>query len=284
MDKQNSIGSILKAAIERDDRENAKKKGTLQTGIAALDKALGGLRNGQLIVIGGRPAIGTTALALNIAINTAIAQKTNVLYFSLETDCDLLARRIWAINSNIDYSLLRKRPLSNKDREQISKGVKSISSFPLYIYDKPCLSTGDVQFYMNKASMELDLGLVIIDYLQLLTDMTCASKIKDNMYSLQYYAMKLNAPIIITSKLNRSVDWREHPQDFRLSDLRGSIHIGKSADKLIFIYREAYYKGPDVKNLEKMNLTVVNKEAGMRSRVNVSFNKNTGKISKYSAT
>jgi replicative DNA helicase len=283
MDKQNRVGSILKAVIERYDRKNGKLKRPLKTGIAALDNALGGLRNGQIIVIGGRPSIGKTALALNIAINTAITQKTNVLYFSLALDRDLLARRIWEIVSNIDFCLLRKKLRSNKEWEQISKGLKALALLPLYIYDKPCLSTRDISYYMNKAALEGELGLVVIDYVQLQPDMTGASKIKDNMASLKYYAEKLDVPIIITSQLNRSVDWRKYPQHFRLSDFRGGRNIGKMADVLIFIYREAYYKGPEIKNPDKMNLLVINKDAGTRSSVNVSFNKNTSKISQYPA-
>jgi len=281
MDKQNRVGNILKASMTRDARINVKKKEPIKTGIMALDQVLGGIMNGQLIAIGGRPSIGKTALALNIAINTARAQKTNVLYFSLETPRDLLVRRIWGIDSNIDYCLLRKKLPGNKDRKLISKALKALAPLPLYIYDKPRLSTADILYYMDKAAMEGDLGLVVIDYLSLLTDMTNASKIKDNMTSLKYYAEKLGVPIIITAQLNRGVDLRKFPQDFRLSDFRGSKAIGNTADTAIFIYRKNYYTGQLDSKYEEMQLTIANNPGRKMKTVPLLFERNTTRISKF---
>lgn len=226
----------------------------ITTGLMDLDKWLGGLHPSDLLVLAGRPSMGKTALATNIAFNAAqvFAQKQKegapVAFFSLEMSAEQLATRILATETKISSDKIRRGEIKGDDFPNFVEVSRRLSTLPLYIDDTPSLSVMQVRNRARRLQRQHGLGLIVIDYLQLLdsgshyrrTD-NRVQEISDITRSLKALAKELNIPVLALSQLSRAVEQREDKRP-QLADLRESGSIEQDADVVMFIFREEYYE------------------------------------------
>jgi replicative DNA helicase len=229
------------------------------TGLTSLNEKIGGLHDSDLIILAGRPGMGKTALATNIAFNAAnrlltdmqagIEEKASVgaatAFFSLEMSADQLATRILAENSGISSESLRTGRISREDFQQLSFASQRLAELPLYIDDTPALTIAALRARARRLKRKHNIGLIVVDYLQLLQGTGRASDNRVNEISeisrgLKTLAKELQVPVIALSQLSRAVEQREDKRPM-LSDLRESGSIEQDADMVWFVYREDYY-------------------------------------------
>ena len=256
--KQNftPISEILSESFERLDGLH-KDKNTLRgvpTGYRALDNLLAGLQNSDLIILAARPSMGKTSLALNIAQHVATKEGIPVGVFSLEMSKEQLIDRMLASEAGIDSWKLRTGNLEDTDFEKINKAMGTLSEAPIFIDDSAMANVMEMRTKARRLQSENDLGLVVIDYLQLMSGRNNNSDNRVNEISeisrgLKGLARELNVPVIALSQLSRSVEMRS-PKIPQLSDLRESGSIEQDADVVMFIYREDYYE----KESERKNM------------------------------
>lgn len=244
------IKDSLEGAFERLDKLS-KHEGDLRgiaTGFKALDNILAGLQKTDFIILAARPSIGKSALATNIAANIAISQKIPVGIFSLEMSNDQIIDRLLASMANVDLWKLRTGRLSsegeNNDFERIQNAMGVLSEAPIYIDDSGSSNILQMRAMARRLQAEHGLGLIIIDYLQLVEPRTSSpnivQQISEISRSLKSLAKELNIPILALSQLSRAVEHRT-PAVPKLADLRDSGGLEQDADVVIFIYREDRY-------------------------------------------
>jgi len=206
-----------------------------------------GLQPGDLIVIAGRPSMGKTTLAVNIAENAAIGSKIPTAIFSMEMPSQQLAFRMISSLGRVDQTHLRTGRFPDEDWSRIDSAVSIMSDAPLFIDDAPALSPTEVRARARRLKREHDLGLIVIDYLQLMqvagTKENRATEISEISRSLKALAKELKVPVVALSQLNRSVEQRTDKKPV-MSDLRESGAIEQDADLILFIYRQEVYE-PD---------------------------------------
>ncbi len=215
------------------------------TGFFDLDAVLNGLQKSDLIILAARPAMGKTAFALNIAQNVAIRAKTPVAIFSLEMSKDQLVQRMLCSEAEIDSQRIKTGNMQSKDWEKLADAMNSFAQAPLYIDDTSGCTITDLRAKCRRLKMqEKNLGLILIDYLQLME----GSGREDRMQQisaisrgLKILAKELDVPVIALSQLSRAVESRTDKRPM-LSDLRESGSIEQDADIVMFIYRDDYYK------------------------------------------
>ncbi len=227
----------------------------ISTGLDDLDKGTGGLNDSDLIVLAGRPAMGKTALATNIAYNVAeimsrdksIDEKSRgVAFFSLEMSADQLATRILSSTAGISSQRMRNGNIDNGEYERITEVVRSLENMPLYIDDTPGLTINAIRNRSRRLKRTKGLGLIVIDYIQLITgnskrgEANRVQELSEISRGLKILAKELNVPVIALSQLNRGVEQREDKRPV-MSDLRESGSIEQDADIVLFVYRENYY-------------------------------------------
>ncbi len=225
----------------------AKTTGTvtgISTGFYDLDYKTAGLQKSDLILIAARPSMGKTAFTLNIAEHVAIKQGIPTAIFSLEMSREQLAKRILSMNSRVDAQKLRTGELADSDWADIMESTRIIGNANLFIDDTPGISVAELRSKCRKLKLEKNLGLVMIDYLQLMTGSkkteSRQQEISDISRSLKALAREIDAPVIALSQLSRQVEQREDKRPM-LSDLRESGAIEQDADVVMFIYRDEYY-------------------------------------------
>lgn len=225
----------------------AKSGGTvtgIPTGFYDLDYKMAGLQNSDLILIAARPSMGKTAFALNIAEYVTVKKNVTTAIFSLEMSKEQLAKRILAMNSRVDSQKLRTGDLSDEEWMDIVDSAKTIGETNLIIDDTPGISVGELRSKCRKLKIEKNLGLVMIDYIQLMTGgkkiESRQQEISEISRSLKALAREIDAPIIALSQLSRKVESRDDKRPM-LSDLRESGAIEQDADVVMFIYRDEYY-------------------------------------------
>ena len=205
---------------------------------------MAGLQNSDLILIAARPSMGKTAFALNIAEYVTVKKNVTTAIFSLEMSKEQLAKRILAMNSRVDSQKLRTGDLSDEEWMDIIDSAKAIGETNLIIDDTPGISVGELRSKCRKLKIEKNLGLVMIDYIQLMTGgkkiESRQQEISEISRSLKALAREINAPIIALSQLSRKVESRDDKRPM-LSDLRESGAIEQDADVVMFIYRDEYY-------------------------------------------
>lgn len=255
-----SLENILSESFDRLD-ELHKDKGTIRgvpTGFKDLDNILAGFQKSDLFVLAARPSMGKTALSLNLAHNVAVKSSQSVLLFSLEMSKEQLVDRLLAAEAGVDAWSLRTGNLTDSDFEKIGHAMGTLSEAPIYIDDSPGISVSDLRTKARREAHKRPLGLIVVDYLQLMSGGAKFSndggnrvqEISEISRGLKGIARELNVPLIALSQLSRSVESR-HPQIPQLSDLRESGSIEQDADVVAFMYREDYYN-PDT---ERKNLT-----------------------------
>lgn len=254
-----SLENILSDSFERLD-ELHKDKGTIRgvpTGFKDLDNILAGFQKSDLFILAARPSMGKTALSLNLAHNVAVKSSQPVLLFSLEMSKEQLVDRLLAAEAGVDAWNLRTGNLTDADFEKIGHAMGTLSEAPIYIDDTPGITVSDLRTKARREAHKRPLGLIIVDYLQLMSGGTRFSndggnrvqEISEISRGLKGIARELNVPLIAISQLSRSVESR-HPQIPQLADLRESGSIEQDADVVAFLYREDYYNPEtDRKNL-----------------------------------
>ncbi len=237
------------------------------TGLRDLDQKLGGLHNSDLLIIAARPSMGKTALATNIAFkaaerfaNTGGQEGAITGFFSLEMSSDQLATRILADQANISGDALRKGNIQERDFRSFVEASQKLSQVPLYIDDTPALTISAVRTRARRLKRQHGLGLIIVDYLQLLrgtgsrqSETNRVLEVSEITRGLKAIAKELQIPVIALSQLSRAVEQREDKRP-QLADLRESGSIEQDADVVMFIYREEYYLSrgePDIEDTEK---------------------------------
>ena len=222
------------------------------TGFIELDRLTAGLQPSDLVIIAGRPSMGKTALALNIAVNASTsARKVPTAIFSLEMSKEQLVQRMLCSEAHVDSSRLRGGFLGESDWPKLTRAAGNLSEAPIFIDDTPAMNVLEVRAKARRLQKEHDLGLVIVDYLQLMRGLASTEgrerEISEISRSLKALAKELNVPVIALSQLNRMVESRKPPKPI-LADLRESGAIEQDADVIMFIFREEVY---DKDTLEK---------------------------------
>ncbi len=244
-----SLETILSESFDRLD-ELHKDKGKIRgvpTGFKDMDNMLAGLQRADLFVLAARPSMGKTALALNLAHNVAVKANMPVLIFSLEMSKEQLVDRMLAMESGVDAWALRTGNLTDTDFEKIGHAMGTLSEAQIFIDDSPSITVSDLRTKARREAHQRELGLVIVDYLQLMSGGTKfggegnrVQEISEISRGLKGIARELNVPLLALSQLSRSVESRS-PQIPQLADLRESGSIEQDADVVAFIYREEYY-------------------------------------------
>ncbi len=214
------------------------------TGFGQLDNLTSGLQNSDLIILAARPSMGKTALALNIARNAAVEAGVPVAVFSLEMSKEQLSLRLLCSEARIDSSRLRSGFFSMEDWQRLTDAAGVLSAAPIFIDDSPSLSAMEVRAKSRRLKMDKNIGLIVIDYLQLMQGRADAERrdleISDISRSLKALAKEINLPVIALSQLNRMLEQRTDRRP-RLSDLRESGALEQDADVVAFIYRDEVY-------------------------------------------
>ena len=220
------------------------------TGLRDLDEKLGGLHKSDLLIIAGRPSMGKTALATNIAFNAAKkiqldGKKTSVAFFSLEMSSEQLSTRILAEQSRIKSNDIRRGRISEDQFDKFIETSKDISELPLYIDETPAISIAALSNRARRIKRIYGLDLIVVDYIQLMTAIKSrkdgrVQEISEITQGLKALAKELSVPILALSQLSRAVEQRDNNKPV-LADLRESGSIEQDADVVMFVYREAYY-------------------------------------------
>lgn len=272
-----NIKSILVKAVERIDTlfHSGQAITGLATGLADLDEMTSGLQPSDLIIVAGRPSMGKTTLVMNMAEHAAIKSTKPVLVFSMEMPADSLAMRMMSSLGRIDQHRMRTGKLDDEDWPRITSAVHMLSEAPLYIDDTPALSPAELRARARRLAKEHgQLGLVIVDYLQLMqvpgfkADNRTA-EISEISRSLKSLAKELKTPVIALSQLNRSLEQR-HDKRPVMSDLRESGAIEQDADLICFIYRDEVYN-EDSSDKGIAEIIVAKQRNGPIGKVRVAF-------------
>jgi len=227
------------------------------TGFADLDYKTAGLHNSDLILVAARPAMGKSAFALNIASNAAVRAKIPVVIFSLEMSKDQMANRILCSEALVDSNKVRTGKVEEEDWTKLAAASGMLSESEIYIDDTPGISIMEIRAKCRKMKMEKNIGLVVIDYLQLIQGSnkrggSREQEIAEISRSLKILAKEIDVPVIALSQLSRAPEQRPDHRPM-LSDLRESGSIEQDADIVMFLYRDDYYN----EDSEKKNIAEV---------------------------
>jgi replicative DNA helicase len=242
-------------AIKVADAAHARQGGLsgVGTDMTELDKLLGGLHRSDLLILAGRPAMGKTALATNIAYNAAknfADTKGNegavVGFFSLEMSAEQLASRILSEQSNVPSDRMRKGELSNEEFSRLAQASNALHEVPIFIDDTPALTVSALRTRARRLKRQSNLGMIVVDYLQLISGSAKSrsdgrvQEVSEITRGLKTLAKELEVPVLALSQLSRQVENREDKRP-QLADLRESGSIEQDADVVMFIYRDEYY-------------------------------------------
>ena len=243
------IKDVLSAALMRIDErmKSGTDVGGISTGFVDLDAITGGLHKSELIILAARPSMGKTALASNIAENASIDRRVPTLFMSLEMSRLELADRMLCSYSKVNGHKIRNGTLDKSDRQQLVKKAADMSLAPLFVDDSPTRSMTEIAATARRLKRKKDLGLLIVDYLQLIEpdnqEETRQEQVAKIARRLKGLARELSIPILCLAQLNRQAETSKDNRP-RLSHLRESGAIEQDADVVMFVHREEYYRGP----------------------------------------
>ena len=285
-----NVKDIIKDVVNRVHEMQEKKgfKGT-ETGFSELDKLTSGLQNGDLIIIAGRPSMGKTALSMNIVEHVAIHNSTPVAVFSLEMPMEQLVIRMISSFGRIDSSKLRDGDMSEIDWNSFNHAVRAFEENTILIDETPSITPTEIRAKCRRLKRKYpDLGLIMIDYLQLMTvhgkSENRVQEISEISRSLKALAKEINVPVIALSQLNRGVESRTKTGKGRIpqmADLRESGSIEQDADIIGFIYRDEVYHDDSYTNPEevgKADLRIAKHRNGATGNIKLAF---VGQYSKF---
>jgi replicative DNA helicase len=244
------IRPLLTQVVERIEflynRDNPSDVTGIATGFTDLDRMTSGLQEGDLIVIAGRPSMGKTSLALNIAEHVALVLKMPVAIFSMEMGATQLAMRLMGSVGRLDQQKIRTGRLTNDDWERLSGALGKLNDAPIHIDETPAMNALEVRARARRLARQYGgkLGAIVVDYLQLMEAVSDgenrATEISEISRSMKALAKELKVPVVALSQLNRSLEQRPNKRPV-MSDLRESGAIEQDADLILFIYRDEVY-------------------------------------------
>jgi replicative DNA helicase len=247
------------------------------TGFTDLDRMTAGLQPSDLIIVAGRPSMGKTSFCLNIAEHVAIEKGIGVAVFSLEMSKEQLVLRMLCSQARVDLSKVRTGFLAQKDFPRLAEAAGRIHDAPIYVDDTPALSALEVRAKSRrlKRTKEANLGLIIVDYLQLMRgssgrDDSREQEISQISGSLKALAKELRVPVIALSQLNRQVESRQPPKP-RMADLRESGAIEQDADVIAFIYRDEVYNPQSTESKGKAEIIIAKQRNGPIGDIELTF-------------
>ena len=271
-----SLKEVLVTAFDTIEKmyQNKNKVSGIESGFIDLDKKISGLNPSSLIILAARPAMGKSAFVLNIAEYVAMHDKVPVMIFSLEMSKEEIANRMLASESEVDSMKIKNgNDLTSEDWLKLGQASGRLSDIPLYIDDTPGLTSAELRAKCRKAKLEKNIGLVIIDYLQLMESKTKSpsrqQEISEISRSLKILAKELQIPVIALSQLSRATESRTDHKPM-LSDLRESGAIEQDADIVMFIHREDYYN-PETEKKNIAEIIIAKNRSGETGTVEVAW-------------
>jgi replicative DNA helicase len=273
------IRPLLTQVVERIEflynRDNPSDVTGIATGFTDLDRMTSGLQEGDLIVIAGRPSMGKTSLALNIAEHIALVLKMPVAIFSMEMGATQLAMRLMGSVGRLDQQKIRTGRLTNDDWERLSGALGKLNDAPIHIDETPAMNALEVRARSRRLARQYGgkLGAIVVDYLQLMQAVSDgenrATEISEISRSMKALAKELKVPVLALSQLNRSLEQRPNKRPV-MSDLRESGAIEQDADVILFIYREEVYN-PDTQEKGVAEIIVGKQRNGPIGMVRLAF-------------
>ena len=273
------IRPLLTQVVERIEflynRDNPSDVTGIATGFTDLDRMTSGLQEGDLIVIAGRPSMGKTSLALNIAEHIALVLKMPVAIFSMEMGATQLAMRLMGSVGRLDQQKIRTGRLTNDDWERLSGALGKLNDAPIHIDETPAMNALEVRARARRLARQYGgkLGAIVVDYLQLMQAVSDgenrATEISEISRSMKALAKELKVPVLALSQLNRSLEQRPNKRPV-MSDLRESGAIEQDADVILFIYREEVYN-PDTQEKGVAEIIVGKQRNGPIGMVRLAF-------------
>lgn len=273
--------------LEKLSREKGEVTG-IPTGWYDLDKMTAGLHENQLIIVAARPAMGKTVFALNIATNVALHTNKSVAIFNLEMGAEQLANRMLSSVGQIEGKKFMSGNFDNNDWARLNEAISQMENAKIYISDTPGITVGEIRSKCRRlASSEDGLGVVIIDYLQLVSGgknygTNRQQEVSDISRALKLMALELKVPVIALSQLSRNVEQREDKRPL-MSDLRESGSIEQDADIVAFLYRDSYYKkqGNEEGNANVSEVIIGKHRNGRTGTINLIFKGDTCSFLNY---
>ncbi len=280
---------VLKSAISQLETlsKNDSDVTGVPTGFYDFDKLTSGLHPNELIIIAARPAMGKTAFALNIAVNAALATNKAVAIFNLEMGAEQLMFRMLSAASSVEGNKLKTGKLSHDDWKKINEATSELGDAPIFIEDTPGITIGEIRAKCRRLASAGNLGLIVIDYLQLISGgpgygNNRQQEVSDISRSLKTMAMELGVPVIALAQLSRNVEGRENKRPI-MSDLRESGSIEQDADIVSFLYRDDYYTkqvdNPDGVSISE--LIIGKHRNGATGTIELLFEKNISNFRNY---
>ncbi|MFC5711625.1 replicative DNA helicase [Thalassorhabdus alkalitolerans] len=253
----------------------------ISSGFVELDRMTAGFQRSDLIIVAARPSMGKTAFALNIAQNVATKTEENVAIFSLEMGASQLVQRMLCAEGNIDAQKMRTGALEEEDWEKLTMAMGSLSRAGIYIDDSPGIRVGDIRAKCRRLKQEQGLGMILIDYLQLIQGSSKGGESRQQEVSeisrnLKAIARELDVPVIALSQLSRGVESRQDKRPM-MSDLRESGSIEQDADIVSFLYREDYYD-KEAENQNIIEIIIAKQRNGPVGAVELAFIKEYNKF------
>lgn len=280
---------VLKSAISQLETlsKNDSDVTGVPTGFYDFDKLTSGLHPNELIIIAARPAMGKTAFALNIAVNAALATNKAVAIFNLEMGAEQLMFRMLSAASSVEGNKLKTGKLSHDDWKKINEATSELGDAPIFIEDTPGITIGEIRAKCRRLASAGNLGLIVIDYLQLISGgpgygNNRQQEVSDISRSLKTMAMELGVPVIALAQLSRNVEGRENKRPI-MPDLRESGSIEQDADIVSFLYRDDYYTkqvdNPDGVSISE--LIIGKHRNGATGTIELLFEKNISNFRNY---
>ena len=277
------LNEVVKESFKKIEKTTESNITGISTGFTDFDNLTAGLQPSDLIIIAGRPSMGKTALALNIAYNAALEDKVSVGIFSLEMSRLQLGIRLLGSDAMIDAWKLRKGALQDDDYLRLTDSANRLSELPIYIDDSSGLSGLEMKAKARRLKKKYNVSLLIVDYLQLMQSKKSVEsrqlEISDISRSLKALAKDLNIPVVAVSQLNRKVEDRPNKRPL-LADLRESGAIEQDADLIVFIYREELYNRTE-ENRGKAEVIIAKHRNGPTGLVYLTFREKYTKFENY---
>mgnify|MGYP004510931101 FL=1 len=284
------ISDVMKSTQKRLEElaKNDKEITGISTGFYDFDKLTSGLHENELIIIAARPAMGKTAFAVNLAVNAALNSNKNVALFNLEMSAEQLAMRMISAQGSIDQNKLKTGKLEHNDWKKVNEAMSELANTNLFIEDASGISVSEIRAKCRRlATQGNGLGLVVIDYLQLIEGSSRYAgnrqqEVSEISRSLKTMAMELNVPVIALAQLSRSVELRENKRPI-MSDLRESGSIEQDADIVAFLYRDDYYNksAQEQTNISVTELIVGKHRNGNTGTIELLFERNMSNFRNY---
>ncbi|WP_172254873.1 replicative DNA helicase [Saccharibacillus deserti] len=281
-----AIRDVLMEVFDRVEmlNQNSGNSTGIPSGFVDLDRMTAGFQRNDLIILAARPSVGKTAFALNVAQNVSVRAGETVAIFSLEMSAAQLVQRMICAEANLDASVMRTGEFKDEDWTKLTMGIASLSEAEIYIDDTPGITVADIRSKCRRLKKERGLGMIVIDYLQLIqgrgkSGENRQQEVSEISRTLKQIARELELPVIALSQLSRGVEQRQDKRPM-MSDLRESGSIEQDADIVAFLYRDDYYNA-DTEKKNIIEIIIAKQRNGPVGTVELVFLKNFNKFVNY---